>query len=160
MRVSAHRVGQAVAMTAVAAFIAANVSSSKADGGSGRGGGGSNGGSSGIITLSGGNSGSGRGSSGGGGGGGGSGRGGGGNGVVTTILSGGGGGNGGGGGGGGDGKISTLTGFTPILPDTSEIIINQLAAQQLGKALFWATNKYRFVTARASRLCADLRLLA
>jgi cytochrome c peroxidase len=124
---------QVVAMMAVAAFIAANVPSSKADGGSGRGG-------SGRGT----NNGGGNGTSGGGGDGGGFKVGGsGGNGGSENGSGGGGnggGGNGGGGGGnGGDGgkSIGSLTGVTPLLPDTSGIIVNKLAAQQLGKALFW-----------------------
>jgi cytochrome c peroxidase len=148
MRVSTHRVSQAIAMVAIAAFIAANVSYSRADGGSGRGGGGSSGG--GGFNSGGGNGGgggnSGRGGGGGNGGRGGGGNGGGGNGEGANFIGGGrggngGGGNGGGGGGGGGGdggkSISPLTGVTPLMPDTSGIIINQLAAQQLGKALFW-----------------------
>ena len=130
MRVSAHRMGQTVATMAIAAFVAANLSYSKADGGRGGGGGSS-------LNFNGG------GGNGGGGGGGNSGRGSGGNGGGAQISGdnggrgNGGGGNGGGGGGDGGKSIGTLTGVTPLLPDTSGIIINQLAAQQLGKALFW-----------------------
>ena len=143
MRISAHRACQVVAMMATAAFIAANVSYSKADGGSGRGGG-SNGGGGGF------NSGGGNGGGGGGGPGPGENSGRGGNGGGAQISGSGrgnggggnggrgnGGGGGGNGGGGGEESISPLTGVTPLLPDTSGIIINQLAAQQLGKALFW-----------------------
>lgn len=133
MRVSGRRIGQAVAMMAVVAFVAANVSYSRADGGGERGNNGDDGGGNG-------------GGRNGGGGGGNGGRGGGGNGgggnrgvvnvggVIGVVNSGRGGGNGG---GGGNGSISPLTGVTPLAPDTSGIIINQLAAQQLGKALFW-----------------------
>jgi cytochrome c peroxidase len=130
MRFSARRWGQVVAIIAITGFIAANVSYSKADGGSGRGGGGGGSGSS-----------NGGGNGGGGGGDGGSGKGGGGGGnggAANTGATNTGGGNGGGGGGGNGGKsISTLTGVVPIQPNTSGIIINALAAQQLGKALFW-----------------------
>jgi cytochrome c peroxidase len=149
MGVSAHRVGQVAAMMAVAALIAANVSYSQADGGSGRGGGGANGGGiEGGGSHGGGNSGGGNGSGGNVSGGGSSGRGNGsgGNGGGGNVSgANGGGGNGGGGnvsggnGGGGDGgkSIGPLTGITPLLPNTSGIITNKLAAQQLGKALFW-----------------------
>jgi cytochrome c peroxidase len=117
--------GQAVAVMAIA-FIAANVSYSKADGGSGRGGGSNGGGSNG----GGGSFNSGSDNGGGGGPAENSGRSNGGNGGRAQIS-------GGGNGGGGGNSISRLTGVTPLLPDTSGIVINQLAAQELGKALFW-----------------------
>jgi cytochrome c peroxidase len=138
MRVSTQRMGQAVAIMAIAAFIAANVSYSKADGGSGRGGSSLNGGGNdGGGGGGGGGTGGGSGRSGGGAGpGGNSGRGGGTENGGGQVISGGRG-NGGGGNGGGGQSIGRLTGVTPLLPDTSGIIINQLAAQLLGKALFW-----------------------
>jgi cytochrome c peroxidase len=151
VRISARCLGQAIAMTAIAAFIAANVPASKADGGGERGNTGDDGGGGSF------NSGGSGGGGGGGGGRGGGGSSGSGNGRAQQVIIGvsgrgggrnggggnggggnGGGGNGGGGGGGNGGQsIGPLTGVTPLTPDTSGIIVNQLAAQQLGKALFW-----------------------